>query len=180
MTAEVGNQVVARARTMRDVVRAEAAESERMRTLTHAIVDEMWATGLMSSFNPRAAGGEEPSFTEMIETWIEIAWQDGSFGWVGIANLPSTFAAAAYLPDEGFAEVFTAHDNRITMGGQFFPNGQGEAVDGGYRLSGSWSFGSGTGHSEYIAAGFMPMDKRRGGLDQRRPSRHPSGDRATR
>jgi alkylation response protein AidB-like acyl-CoA dehydrogenase len=158
MTAEVGNQVVARARTMRDVVRAEAAESERMRTLTPAIVDEMWATGLMSSFNPRAAGGEEPSFTEMIETWVEMAWQDGSFGWVAIANLPSTFAAAAYLPDEGFAEVFTAHDNRITMGGQFFPNGQGEAVDGGYRLSGSWSFGSGTGHSEYIAAGFMPMD----------------------
>jgi hypothetical protein len=80
MTAEVGNQVVARARKMRDVVRVEAAESERMRTLTRAIVDEMWATGLMSSFNPRAAGGEEPSFTEMIETWIEMAWQDGSFG----------------------------------------------------------------------------------------------------
>jgi alkylation response protein AidB-like acyl-CoA dehydrogenase len=94
----------------------------------------------------------------MISTWIEMAWQDGSFGWIGIANLPSSFAAAAYLPDEGFAEVFTAHDNRVTMGGQFFPNGQGAAVDGGYRLSGSWSFGSGTGHSEYIAAGFMPMD----------------------
>ena len=157
-TAEVGNQVVARARKMRDVVRAEAAESERIRTLTPAIVDEMWASGLMSSFNPAAAGGDEPSFTEMIETWIEMAWQDGSFGWIGIANLPSTFAAAAYLPDEGFAEVFTAHDNQITMGGQFFPNGQGHAVDGGYRLSGSWSFGSVTGHSQYIAAGFMPLD----------------------
>jgi alkylation response protein AidB-like acyl-CoA dehydrogenase len=143
---------------MRDLVRAEAAESERLRTLTPAIVDEMWATGLMSSFNPVPAGGVEPSFTEMIETWIEMAWQDGSFGWCGIANLPSTFAAGAYLPDEGFAEVFTANDNRITMGGQFFPNGQGHTVDGGYRLSGSWSFGSGTGHSEYIAAGFMAMD----------------------
>ena len=143
---------------MRDLVRAEAVESERLRTLTPAIVDEMWASGLMSSFNPVAAGGVEPPFTEMIETWIEMAWQDGSFGWCGIANLPSTFAAGAYLPDEGFAEVFTAHDNRITMGGQFFPNGQGHTVDGGYRLSGSWSFGSGTGHSEYIAAGFMPMD----------------------
>jgi indole-3-acetate monooxygenase len=157
-TADVTNQVVARARRMRDLVRAEAAESERARTLTQAIVDEMWASGLMSSFNPVAAGGDEPAFVEMIETWIEMAWQDGSFGWIGIANLPSAFAAAAYLPDEGFAEVFTAHDNRIAMGGQFFPNGQGEAVDGGYRLRGSWSFGSGTGHSEYIAAGFMPMD----------------------
>jgi alkylation response protein AidB-like acyl-CoA dehydrogenase len=143
---------------MRDLVQAEAAESERMRTLTPGIVNEMWASGLMSSFNPVAAGGVEPSFTEMIETWIEMAWQDGSFGWIGIANLPSSFAAAAYLPDDGFAEVFTAHDNRVTMGGQFFPNGQGTAVDGGYLLNGSWSFGSGTGHSEYVAAGFFPMD----------------------
>lgn len=157
-TTEMSSQVVAWARGMRDLVRAEAAESERMRTLTGAIVDEMWATGLMSAFSPVAAGGVEPSFSEMIETWIEMAWQDGSFGWIGIANLPSTFAAAAYLPDEGFAEVFTAHDNHVTMGGQFFPNGQGTAVDGGYRLSGSWSFGSGTGHSHYVAAGFFPMD----------------------
>ena len=31
-------------------------------------------------------------------------------------------------------------------------------MQGGYRLSGSWSFGSGIGHSQYIAAGFFPMD----------------------
>jgi alkylation response protein AidB-like acyl-CoA dehydrogenase len=157
-TVEASGQVVALARGMCDLVQQEAAESERTRTLTAAIVDEMWASGLMSAFNPVPAGGLEPSFTDMIETWIEMAWQDGSFGWVGIANLPSSFAAAAYLSDEGFAEVFTAHDNRVTMGGQFFPNGQGTVVDGGYRLSGSWSFGSGIGHSQYIAAGFLPMD----------------------
>jgi alkylation response protein AidB-like acyl-CoA dehydrogenase len=87
-----------------------------------------------------------------------MAWQDGSFGWIGIANLPSTFAAATYLPDEGFAEMFTRNDNHITIGGQYFPNGQGTAVDGGYRLSGAWNFGSGTGHSAYIGAGFFPMD----------------------
>ncbi|MGV0794902.1 acyl-CoA dehydrogenase family protein [Mycolicibacterium sp. XJ1819] len=143
---------------MRELVMSEAGESERMRTLTPAIVDRMWATGLMSAFNPVAAGGQEPSFAEMIETWIEMAWQDGSFGWVGIANLPSSFAAATYLPEGGFTEVFTAHHNRVTMGGQFFPNGQGAAVTGGYRLTGAWSFGSGTGHSEYVAAGFFPMD----------------------
>ena len=157
-TVEASGQVVALARGMRDLVQQEAAEAERMRTLNDAIVDEMWASGLMSAFNPVPAGGVEPSFTDMIETWIEMAWQDGSFGWVGIANLPSSFAAAAYLSDEGFAEVFTAHDNRVTMGGQFFPNGHGTVVDGGYRLSGSWSFGSGIGHSQYVAAGFLPMD----------------------
>lgn len=142
---------------MRELVCEQAAEAERLRTMTPAIVDAMWSSGLMTAFNPVPAGGVEPSFAEMIETWIEMAWQDGSFGWVGIANLPSSFAAAAYLPDPGFAEVFTANDNRVTMGGQFFPNGQGVAVDGGYRLTGSWSFGSGTGHAQYVAAGFLPM-----------------------
>jgi indole-3-acetate monooxygenase len=143
---------------MRDLVRVEAAESERLRTLAPAIVDRMWASGLMSAFNPKPAGGVEPSFGEMIETWIEMAWQDGSFGWIGIANMPSSFAAATYLSDEGFAEIFTNNDNRVAIGGQYFPNGQGTPTPGGYQVSGAWSFGSGTGHSQYIAAGFMPMD----------------------
>lgn len=160
MTSTLGttDRVAALARGMRELVAAEAAESERLRTLSPAIVDGMWSSGVMTAFNPKPAAGLEPSFAEMIETWIEMAWQDGSFGWIGIANLPSSFAAAAYLPDDGYAEVFTAHDNRVTMGGQFFPNGQGAAVPGGYRLSGSWSFGSGIGHSQYVAAGFFPMD----------------------
>ena len=156
--ADAAGRVVGLARGMRDLVTAQATESEQARTLTPAIVEEMWASGLMSAFNPVPAGGVEPSFSEMIETWIEMAWQDGSFGWIGIANLPSSFAAATYLPDAGFAEVFAANDNHVTMGGQFFPNGQGKVVDGGFRLTGSWSFGSGTGHSEYVAAGFFPMD----------------------
>jgi len=159
MTTQIRvDDLVETARDMRDLVRGEAAESERLRTMSSPIVDAMWASGLMSAFNPVQAGGVEPSFAEMIETWIEMAWQDGSFGWTGIANLPSSFAAASYLPDEGFAEVFGANGNRVTMGGQFAPNGQGVVVDGGYRLSGSWSFGSGTGHSQYVAAGFLPMD----------------------
>lgn len=155
---QIDIDVVRLARDLRDVVRANAGESERLRTLAPEIVEGMWTSGLMSSFNPAPAGGVEPTFTEMIETWIEMAWQDGSFGWIGIANLPSSFAAASYLSDDGFAEVFTANDNRVTMGGQFFPNGQGASVDGGYRLTGSWSFGSGTGHAQYVAAGFLPLD----------------------
>lgn len=158
MQMQVDDDLVLAARGLRELVRSEAAESERLRTMSEPVVDAMWTSGLMTAFNPVVAGGVEPSFAEMIETWIEMAWQDGSFGWTGIANLPSSFAAASYLPEDGFAEVFTANGNRVTMGGQFAPNGQGIVVDGGYRLSGSWSFGSGTGHSQYVAAGFLPIE----------------------
>ena len=60
-------QVVELARDMRERVRADAAESERLRTLAPGIVEAMWSSGLMSAFNPVPAGGVEPSFAEMIE-----------------------------------------------------------------------------------------------------------------
>ncbi len=144
------------ARTLRDLTTEEAPKAERDRTMTARSVEALWDSGLMQRFNPAEAGGSEPSFAEMIDTWIEMAWQDGSLGWIGIANLPSAAACAAYLPAAGFAEVFTAHANRVTVGGQFFPNGMGATVDGGYRVTGAWNFGSGTGHAEYVAGGFIP------------------------
>lgn len=146
-----------RARSIRETVLAQAAETERLRTLPAATVEALWNSGLMQFMNPPAAGGMEPAFTELIDVWQELAWQDASVGWIGIANFPSSAFAAAYLPDSGFEEVFTANGNRVTMGGQFFPNGQGTVVDGGYRISGSWNFGSGVGHSEYVVGGFIPF-----------------------
>ena len=86
----------------------EAADCEARRTLTARTVEALWDSGLMQLFNPAEAGGAEPTFAEMIETWIELAWQDGSLGWIGIANFPSAAACAAYLPARGFDEVFTA------------------------------------------------------------------------
>jgi hypothetical protein len=141
---------------MRRPERLHIVSADRARSRTFVVTGAASGIGLatarpeeiaaMSAFNPVPAGGVEPSLADMIETWIEMAWHDGPFDWVGIANPPPSFAAAAYLSDEGSAEVFTAHDNRVTVGGQFFPNGHGTVVDGGYRLSG------------YIAAGFLPMD----------------------
>ena len=146
------------ARSIEQVALREAGPSEQARTLTQPLVDALWDSGLMQFMNPAAAGGREPGFAELIDTWMEMARQDGSLGWIGIANLPSACFAAAYLPDQGFAEVFTDNNNRVTMGGQFFPNGTGNIVDGGYRVTGAWQFGSGTGHSGYVCAGFLPMD----------------------
>ncbi|TFH30300.1 MAG: acyl-CoA dehydrogenase [Myxococcales bacterium] len=147
-----------RARGIAAVVSEHVAQSEEARTLAAPIVAALWDSGLMQIMNPKAAGGEEPSIGALIDTWQELAYQDGSVGWIGIANLPSTAFAAAYLPEDGFAEVFTANDNRVALGGQFAPNGLGTRVDGGYVVTGNWQFGSGTGHSEYVCGGFIPMD----------------------
>lgn len=158
MNAIAASRGLRMARSIETVALAEAGPSEEKRTLTAALVDALWSSGLMQFMNPVPAGGHEPGFAELIETWIEMARQDGSLGWIGIANIPSSCFAAAYLPEEGFQDIFTANNNRVTMGGQFFPNGMGDRIDDGYRVTGKWQFGSGTGHSEYVCAGFLPMD----------------------
>ena len=43
----LGSQVCGLARGMRDLVAAKSAESEQLRTLSPAIVEQMWASGLM-------------------------------------------------------------------------------------------------------------------------------------
>jgi alkylation response protein AidB-like acyl-CoA dehydrogenase len=158
MNAIVQSEGLRMARSIETIALQEAASSEQQRTLSAPLVEALWDSGLMQFMNPSAAGGHEPGFAELIETWIEMARQDGSLGWIGIANIPSASFAAAYLSDEGFEQIFGVNNNRVTMGGQFFPNGTGEKVAGGYRVTGAWQFGSGTGHSEYVCAGFLPMD----------------------
>ena len=147
----------AAARSLREISQIEAAASESQRTMSAPLVDALWDSGLLSFLKTPEAGGCEPTFTEVIETWIEMAIQDGALGWIGIANMPSAMAASAYLPDEGFQELFGNPLDRVTVGGQFFPNGSGESTGDGYMLSGSWNFGSGTAHSKYIACGFFPV-----------------------
>lgn len=157
MTTQPHSNGLAMAKSIESIITAGAAEAEKLRTLPQATVDALWNSGLMHWMNPREAGGHEPGLVEMLETWLELARQDATVGWIGIANFPSAAFAAAFLEDDGFREVFTDNDNRVTMGGQFAPNGMAEVVEGGYQLTGNWSFGSGTGHSQYVVGGFIPL-----------------------
>ncbi len=144
------------AQGIREVLEAEAGPSEEARTLTPAAVDALWESGIMSFLNPVETGGTEPGFRELIETWVELASADGAAGWIGIANLPSTMAAAVFLPDEGYDEVFGS-GGRVTTAGQFFPNGMGNTVENGFEINGAWNFGSGVAHSSVISCGFMKV-----------------------
>lgn len=155
MTATNSFSGLEMAKSLETIVTEGAADAEKQRTLPQKTVDALWESGLMQWMNPVEAKGTDPSLLDIIDVWQELARQDGSVGWVSIANLPSAAAAAAYLPEQGFDEVFVQNDYRVTIGGHLAPNGQGNMVEGGYQLSGSWSFGSGTGHSQYIGAGFI-------------------------
>lgn len=150
------DEALVKARAIAPIVEAGAAEAEETRTLPEKTVAAMKEAGVFKLFQPREVGGYEANFETQIVVAEEIARVDGSTGWNAIANGPSGGFAGAYLGDECVAEIFGSGQEHC-FGGQFAPNGQGVAEDGGFRVTGSWHFGSGTGHSEYVMGGFLPM-----------------------
>jgi len=151
-----GNDPLERARAIASTVEAGAQQAQDERTLPPQTVKAMKEARVFALYQPKAVGGDEADFETQVAVAEEISRADGSAGWNVIANGPSVGFAGAYLGDEAVAELF-AEGRDYCFGGQFAPNGQGIAESGGFRVTGSWHFGSGTGHSEYVMGGFLPL-----------------------
>jgi alkylation response protein AidB-like acyl-CoA dehydrogenase len=149
-------QALERARAIAPIVEAGAQQAQDQRTLPEKTVKAMKEARIFRLFQPKVLGGDEADFATQVAVVEEISRADGSAGWNSIANGPSSGFAAAYLSDEAVGELFGGEQENC-FGGQFAPNGQGIAEDGGFRVTGSWNFGSGTGHSEYVMGGFIPL-----------------------
>ena len=147
-----------RARSIAPQIEAHAARAEAERSLPEPLLKVLAEAGLFRFCLPEELGGEDVDFRVAIETWEEIARADASTGWTTMANGSGAAAAAAFLSDEAIATIFTGGPE-VTVGGQFAPRGQGVSEAGGFRVTGSYSFGSGTRHSRYVSAGFMPLDE---------------------
>ena len=77
---------------------------------------------------------------------------DPSAGWCMLIAAGSVANIGAFLPEEALDEVFP--NRRVPKAASVFaPTGTATPVDGGYRLSGQWSFASGIRHSEWVTTG---------------------------
>jgi len=146
-----------RARRAAPVLEANAQRAEDERTLPAASVAALVEADLFRVALPRELGGDEAGFATAIAVWEEIARADGSAGWTLMANGSGAAAASAYLSDDAVGKVFGG-DPAATLGGQFAPRGTGLREGNGYRVTGSYGFGSGSGHSRYVSAGFIPLE----------------------
>ena len=89
---------------------------------------------------------------EQCEVYEVLGAADASVAWcVKIGSDSGYFAAQL---EESAARTLYPDLDYVTAG-QVPPNGIGERVDGGYRLSGHWTFGSGSTHADVIATGFL-------------------------
>jgi alkylation response protein AidB-like acyl-CoA dehydrogenase len=80
-----------------------------------------------------------------------VAWADASAGWfVNQSNVSSASSAAA-MPHEAAAAIFEGPRSGLAWGARH-NNSTAIRVEGGYRLTGTWSFASGGRHTTWLGA----------------------------
>jgi alkylation response protein AidB-like acyl-CoA dehydrogenase len=140
---------VARARELGPAVAAAAASIERGQRILEPLATQLHGSRLLRMLLPRTVGGDQIEPGTYVKAVEEIARHDASVAWlVFVAN--SAALIAAFLEGNVARTIFADPDSVVAWGP---PNAtRALAVDGGYRLSGSWDFASGCRHASWMGA----------------------------
>ena len=160
--------VVQAARELQPELRRYKDEVERDQRLPPTLVAQMKEAGFYRMVLPRSLGGLQAdplTYTRVVEVLAEGV---GSIGW-NIANNGIGSLVTLGLPEAGVQEIY-GHGGHTVMAGTAVPGG-GEAkrVEGGYRITGRWQFGSGCQESNWMLGSFQVIG------DDGKPVPHPDG-----
>lgn len=147
---------LAAARGLAPLVEATRDRFDTDRTLPASIVDAMHAAGLFRMWVPRALGGAELDPISFLTVIEELARLDGSVGWCAV--IPAGYARlSGSLPEDAARELFAGSGRGILVG-TLNPTGKAIAVQGGYRVTGRWGYGSFIGYGEWVLGNCIEED----------------------
>ncbi|MGW2156264.1 acyl-CoA dehydrogenase family protein [Nonomuraea sp. NPDC001699] len=138
-----------RARDLRPLIESEAAEAEALGRLTEPVVTALHEAGLFDVWLPAPLGGAELSPPELLAVFEELSYADPSTGWVVMATTLENGTGGAYLGDEAVEDIFRGPRTPL-FAGQGTRPGTAVPEDGGFRLTGRWSFASAMPHARYV------------------------------
>jgi alkylation response protein AidB-like acyl-CoA dehydrogenase len=136
------------ARSLAPEIRRRSAEFEAARRLPADLARKIAERGLFRLWAPKSHGGFEMPPVDAMRVIEEVSQFDGSVGWCVMIAVVSSLLGG-YLPPEGAKEIF-GRDPLSIVGGALAPTGRAVAVEGGYRVSGKWNWGSGTQNCQWI------------------------------
>ncbi len=154
---------------------------EQERRLPAPLVRALHEAGFFRLLLPRTLGGAELDPAAFVQVIEGVARQDASTAWC-LCQTAGCSMVAAYLRPEVARTIFG--DPRSVLAWGAGAEGRAVAVDGGYRVTGTWRFVSGGrhatwfgGHSTVYGAGGAPR-RGNGGAPEVRTMLFPA-DRAT-
>lgn len=125
--------------------------SEEARRLDDRAAAALKASGLTKMLTPKQYGGFEMSPSAHIWTCAELANVCSSASWVLMVCLAHDYIIGRF-PEKCQKEVYEGDADNL-LAGCLQPQGKIERVEGGFRMSGRWQFGSGSDHSPWFILG---------------------------
>ena len=165
--SRVAVDYLARARALAPLIEAAAPRIEAARAFPPDVLAALHDAGMFRLLLPRSIGGAEldlPSFVRVIEI---LAAGDASVAWC-VGQGGGCAIAAAYLAPEIAREIFGDRQAVLSWGPP--ATGPGESAgraEGGYRLTGTWSFASGSPHCDWLGATQCEVTEADGSFAQR-------------
>ena len=127
-----------------------ADEGDKQGCLSPPVVEALHREGLYGMWVPRSVrGGAELDPVQSVEVIENLSYGDPSTGWVLMASALAIGTGAAFLGDKAVDELFSG-ERLPVIAGQGTRPGSATACDGGYFLSGAWSFASGIKHGTHM------------------------------
>jgi indole-3-acetate monooxygenase len=139
---------VERVRALATEIAAASEETERERRVPDALMAELQKMGLFRLLLPRPFGGEEVDPITFIRVIEEVAKHDASTAWCMGQNGVTAMVAAFLEP--AVAQEIWGRDPRAILAWGPGPGSKAVAVEGGYRVTGSWAFASGGRHATWF------------------------------
>lgn len=137
------------AKSLGEQIRAAAPQVERERRVPASLLDALKRAGIFRMSLPEAFGGYEMDALTVVRVIEEVSRHDGSTGWIVMIGATSNHVSA-FLPRKIAEEIFANEPDIITGGLLFPPIGRAVQVEGGYRITGHWPFGSGCEHCSWL------------------------------
>lgn len=137
-------------------LRERADEAERLRVVPDASIKELEETGFFKLLQPRRFDGYEADPVDFYTAVRDIASACGSTGWVSSVVGVHPWQVALFA-DEAQQAVW-GEDTSTRLSSSYAPTGKAVLTEGGYRLSGKWSFSSGADHCSWVLLGGLVFD----------------------
>jgi len=144
-----GAACLARARALIPLLQSAADRIDAANELPPDVLDAMFDAGMFKLLLPRVFGGFELTPTDYIRCVEAIAVGDASAAWCMNQGSGCSMAAAYVAP--GVAHEVWGGKRDVVAWGQG-PGAKAIRTAGGWRVTGTWSFASGSRHATWLGA----------------------------
>ena len=137
--------------------RERADDAERLRVVPEASVKELEETGFFRLLQPQRFDGLEADPIDFYTAVRDIASACGSTGWVSSVLGVHPWQVALFA-DEAQQAVW-GEDTGTRLSSSYAPTGKAVVTEGGFTLSGKWSFSSGCDHCSWVLLGGLVFNE---------------------